>query len=135
LEIHIRHALGPMMDEQFGDLIVVGAKTRQGLVLAAHPAVEAVLTAIVGKFDHSPDEDMPSKLFNRHGACPSMQALLLFSPPIQPLRANSAIPVHLRSVKGFRSHSANEIVGKPVLELRSTSLDQSYYKPSTVNIG
>jgi len=102
-----------MVDEHFGDSVMLRAKARQGLVVATHPAIETVLAAIIREFDDAAKEYMATELFNGYCGGPSMQTLLLLPPRVQPLRTNSAIPVHWRSVKGFQPACANEIVGGP----------------------
>ena len=45
LDIDVRDAGGTVMDEQFSNLFVAGAITMQGAIVAAHPAIGAILAA------------------------------------------------------------------------------------------
>ena len=63
LDVDVRNARGPVLDQHLGKLLVMRAKTLQGAVVAAHPAVGAVFAAEVGNLDHGPHKDLAVELF------------------------------------------------------------------------
>src|SRR3954467_13729315 len=65
LDVHIGDAGGAMMDEQFGELFVFGAKSAEGAIAAAHSAIGAIFAAIIGNFDNSADENVVSEARSR----------------------------------------------------------------------
>jgi hypothetical protein len=45
-----------MMNQEFSQLLVIGAKTGKRPIIAAHTTVGAILAAIIGDFDDGADE-------------------------------------------------------------------------------
>jgi len=58
LDVHIGEAGGAMMNEQFGELFVIGAETIECAVAAAHAAIGAIFAAIIGDFDDAADKNL-----------------------------------------------------------------------------
>ncbi len=80
LDVHIRDAGRAVMHEQFGKLIVFGAETVQGTVVAPHAAVGAIFAAIIRDFDHGTDKN-PFSEVPEGGICSTgVQRFLGFAP-------------------------------------------------------
>jgi hypothetical protein len=68
LDVHIGDAGRAMMNQQFGELFVLGAITVQRAIVAAHPAIGAVLAAKIRDFNDRADENIPAEHVSRGGA-------------------------------------------------------------------
>src|ERR1041384_6333386 len=79
LDVQVGDACGPMMQQEVGDHLELRAVTVERLVVPAHPAIIAVLTAEIRDLHDSADEHLPAELlrgqFSRHRVPAS-----LFSP-------------------------------------------------------
>ena len=57
MNINVGDTFWPVMDEQFGELIVVCAEPGEVLIFAAHAAVSAIFATEVGDFDDGANEN------------------------------------------------------------------------------
>jgi len=62
LDVDIGDTGGAVMDEQFGEFVVAGAKPVEGAIIAAHAAINAVLAAEIGNLDHRAEKHFAAKM-------------------------------------------------------------------------
>jgi hypothetical protein len=72
-----------VVDEQFGQLIVTGTEARQAAVVPPHPAVGAVLPAMIGNLDHGAQEDPLAKSGGGSGGGAGVKQVLGFAARVQ----------------------------------------------------
>lgn len=65
---HVGNTGGAMLDEQFGDLVMLRAEAGETAVVAAHPAVSAVLAAEIGNLDDRTNKNLPAEMLPRRGS-------------------------------------------------------------------
>ena len=61
-----------MVDEHFGDSVMLRAKARQGLVVATHPAINTILAAEIGDFNNCANKDTSPEVFGCRLGSPGM---------------------------------------------------------------
>ncbi len=62
-----------MLDEQFGYLFIVRAKTGKAAIVATHSAIGTVLTAKIGNFDDSTHKNFFAEILARRSGGAFMQ--------------------------------------------------------------
>ena len=76
LDINVSDAGRAMMNDEFGELIVMGAKAAEITVAASHAAVMTILAAIIGNLDYCADENFFPETVARGLRSPLMKFLL-----------------------------------------------------------
>ena len=99
LDIHIRDAGGAMMNEQFGKLVVIGAKTIERAIAAAHPAVGAIFAAIIGNLHDSAHKNLVAEARSGRERSFFMKCLLSLAVQIQHIGAGHTRLSHRRKIE------------------------------------
>ena len=99
LNVDVSHARGPMPEEQFSQLIGVGAKARESAVVPAHAAVGAVFPAEIRHFHYCADENAPSKVVSSRQCGFFMKGSLRVAAQLQLLGGRREELSHRRKLK------------------------------------
>ena len=76
LDVHVRHGRRALVDEQFGDFVVLGAGAFERTVVAPHPAIGAVFPAKIGDFHHAAHKHLAAEFWTAAAAACSCNAFL-----------------------------------------------------------
>jgi len=85
-----------MMNQQVCELIVLGAKTGETGIISPHPAVVAILAAVIGNLNDSPQKHGTSEMINGSLSGRGMQAFLCLSANCEQLGTDTRMIVHVR---------------------------------------
>jgi hypothetical protein len=99
LNVHVRHAGRAMVDEQFRDLIVFGAKAFERAIAAAHSTIGAVFAAEIGNFDNPTHKNPTSKPRPSCERSFFMKCILSFALKIQHIGAQQSRLNHCRKIE------------------------------------
>src|SRR5262245_52061926 len=96
-----------MLEEQFSDLLRVGAVTREGFVVTAHPAINTVLATEIRDLDDGAHKYFAAKFSNGGGGRPFVEFSLLLALQPQQVAADREGIIHDAVIKRLACHGRN----------------------------